>query len=312
MGNGMIKVPLTDLDMPGIKSLAEAFSLSGLFPDLVKEGTSEENEMAKAIVKIVAGQELSLPPVYSMQNFYIIRGRLSMAAETMGLLLKRKGEYDYKVIEHTDTKCSIEFYHNGSMLYLSTFTIEDAKRAGIYKPDSGWYKYPRAMLFSRAMSQGSRIVAPHLMAGIHTAEEMESIEGTEELAAPAPEKRKGKAKKDAPKEELKMSASETDTFTPGADKTFGELVESDEIVEGEAVEVAKDAEVETAPALIEPKRDPDSLKTISAMTKALFDDYGLQPAEVYKELNVKSGADLSKLPADYYRQVAAVHIARGD
>ncbi len=40
------------------------------------------------------------------------------------------------------------------------FTMDDAKRAQLIKAGSGWTKYPKAMLFARAISQGIRCFAP--------------------------------------------------------------------------------------------------------------------------------------------------------
>ena len=151
-----------------IESLADAFYKSGMFTDV--------KSAAQALVKIQAGKELGLGAVYSMQKLYMVQGKLGMAAETMGALLKRSGKYNYKVLEHTDQKCSIAFYELGQEVYISTFTIEDAKRAGLIKPDSGWVKYPRALLFSRALSQGARIVGPDMTGGGYTLEELQSIE----------------------------------------------------------------------------------------------------------------------------------------
>lgn len=284
---------LTNLDMGNIRSLSQAFKESGLFPDIESE--------AQAIVKVVAGQELSLPPVYSMQNFYIIKGKLSMAAEVMGLLLKRTGKYNYRVIEHTDDKCSIQFFENGKEIYLSTFTIADAKRAGLVRPDSGWIKYPKAMLFSRAMSQGSRIVAPELLAGAYTDEEAESITpDTLEKIAPPPQpepqekakpKAKGKLKDEAPFEE-----APPDEISPEiAAEIEGEFVED---------EIAPEIAAKVAPKIT---RDPASVKNIAEMYSACFKDFSLQPAQVMKELNIKANSEIVKTAWDCYLQIAAVY-----
>lgn len=163
---------LTVYNFEETKGLADAFAKSGMFTDI--------KSMAQAIVKVQAGKELGLSPVYAMQNINMIRGRLCTSANTLALLVKRSGKYDYKVLENTDTKCSIEFYQNGKPVGISTFTIEDAKRAELVRPDSGWVKYPRAMLFSRAISQGARIYCPDAIGGAYTEEEMRAVEVAEQ------------------------------------------------------------------------------------------------------------------------------------
>jgi hypothetical protein len=150
-----------------VSGLAKAFVTSGYFTDT--------RQMAQAIVKIQAGRELGLAPVFAMQNINLIRNRLCSSANTLALLVKRSGKYNYRIKEHTDSACSITFYEDGKDVGESTFTIEDARRADLIKPDSGWVKYPRAMLFSRAISQGARIYCPDAIGGIYTDEEMRSI-----------------------------------------------------------------------------------------------------------------------------------------
>lgn len=306
---------LTGLRMGDIHNLADAFKESGLFPDIEKT--------AQAIVKVVAGQELGLPPVYSMQNFYIIKGKLSMAAEVMGLLLKRSGQYDYDVIAHSDQACQIQFKQKVTgewkPTYSSTFTIQDAQRAGLVRQGGNWIMYPKAMLFSRAMSQGARIVAPHLLGGARTIEEAESItpDTTVEIEpAPEPEKAKDKRRKKAQEviDKTTLHAVETPVETEQPPEVEGSYAVVATESDSNSPPPANPAETttETPPSATEVtlKRDPATVKDLNDMYKALYDDYGLQPAQVMKELGVKSNLEIHDMPADCYRQVAAVYISR--
>jgi hypothetical protein len=168
-----------------VSGLAKAFIASGYFTDT--------KQLAQAIVKIQAGRELGIPPVYAMQNINLIRGRLCSSANTLALLVKRSDKYNYRIKEHTDTSCVITFYEsdNGKWAEVgdSKFTMEDAQRAQLVKPDSGWEKYPRAMLFSRAISQGARIYCPDVTSGLYTDEEIRAIPAKpEDVELPTPEK----------------------------------------------------------------------------------------------------------------------------
>lgn len=156
-----------NLSLKEIDYLGEVMAASGRFATI--------RDKAQAVVQILAGQELNYPPLVAMTKINIIQGKISVSAELMAAMIKRSGEYDYKVVKHTKTECSVQFFHNGEKGYLSTFTIEDAKAAGVVKPGSGWQKFPRAMLFSRALSQGARIECPHLLNGAYTSEEMGAV-----------------------------------------------------------------------------------------------------------------------------------------
>jgi len=145
-------------------TIARAFAQSGMFPGI--------KEQSQAVVKILAGQELGFGAVYSMMKIHFIQGQLALSAEAMAALIKRSGTYSYQITKHTDTECVMSFLDNGKAVYESKWTLEDAKRAGVLKSGSGWEKFPRAMLFARALSQGARIVCPHVIMGTYTAEEL--------------------------------------------------------------------------------------------------------------------------------------------
>lgn len=153
----------TDMSVTDLRALASDFAKSGYFADA--------REAVQAVVKIQAGLELGLPPVYAMTKIYIVKGRVTVSAELMGALVKRSGRYDYAVKTLTDTECVLIFTDNGTEVYTSKFTMDDAKKADLVKADSGWTKWPRAMLMSKALSQGARIVCPHVIAGTYTPED---------------------------------------------------------------------------------------------------------------------------------------------
>lgn len=69
---------------------------------------------------------------------------------------------------------------------------------------------------------------------------------------------------------------------------------------------SEDAELTKPPAPAKLKRDPESIKTISDLLRACFEDFTLQPQDVYKELGYSSAQDISKKPADCYREIASV------
>ncbi|MCT7964208.1 hypothetical protein NG791_26370 [Laspinema sp. D1] len=133
---------------------------SGYFKD-------SRNEQ-QAVVKILAGIELGLPPVAALQGIFLVDGKLSLSASTCAALVKRSGKYNYKVRRHTDQECTIEFYEKWSdswkIVGESTFTIQDAQRAGLANKQN-WRNYTRAMLFARAITQGSRWYCADIFSG---------------------------------------------------------------------------------------------------------------------------------------------------
>lgn len=152
-----------------VEKVGTIFYQSGVFTDI--------KSAAQAVVKIMAGQEMGLPPMYAMQNFYLVNGKVGTTAQLVAALIKRTmGRYDYRVVEWSDQQCSIMFYEHGKETLKSTFSLDDARRAGLIKSGGAWEKYPRDLLFARALMQGARKAAPDVVMGLYTKEELDSIE----------------------------------------------------------------------------------------------------------------------------------------
>lgn len=124
-------------------------------------------------LKILAGRELGMGPVASVQNIIMVKGRPTLKAQTWAALIKRHPRYDYRVKTHTNEVCAIDFLDNAEIVGTSTFTMDDAKRAGLAGGDN-WRKYPSAMLFARAVTQGGRTYCPDVaVGGIYTPDELD-------------------------------------------------------------------------------------------------------------------------------------------
>ena len=136
----------------------------------------------EAAVKILLGKELGLSTYQAMMGVSVIQGRPSLSAGLVSSQIKQSGRYDYRVNEWTDKSCKISFYQAGQILGASVYTLEDAKRAQLVKPSSNWDKYPRAMLFARAITQGARAYTPDIFFGpIYTEDELDEFKGAEQL-----------------------------------------------------------------------------------------------------------------------------------
>lgn len=150
-----------------IMTMAQTFADSGMFTDAKK--------MGEAFVKIQAGQEIGIPPFAAMSGISIIQGKPSIGAGLMSATVKGSGKYDYKVIQLDDSACSLDFYQGKDKIGNSTFTLADAKKAGTKNME----KFPKNMLFARAMSNGVKWYCPDVFAGpVYTEGEIETIDIT--------------------------------------------------------------------------------------------------------------------------------------
>lgn len=146
-------------------ALGQVLSQSGYFADA--------KQAAQAAVKVMAGEEVGLGPVASMTGIHIVQGKVTLGANIIAALVRRHPDYDYEVTEHTDQVCTIRFTYKGKPAGTSSFSMEDAAKAGLTKNPT-WKAHPRNMLFARAMSNGAKWYAPDVSAGapLYTPDEL--------------------------------------------------------------------------------------------------------------------------------------------
>jgi hypothetical protein len=155
---------VTTINTTDMMNISKAFYESGMFTDI--------KSAAQAMVKISAGAEMGIPPFAAMSGIHIIQGKPTIGAGLMAANVKASNKYDYKVIEQTEKVCSIDFYKGKEKLGNSTFTIEEAKKAGTKNLD----KFPKNMLFARAISNGVKWYTPDVFSGpVYTPEEFDVV-----------------------------------------------------------------------------------------------------------------------------------------
>jgi hypothetical protein len=165
-GTSVDGMTLTD-----IVTLSEILAQSGFF--------SDSRSPAQCVAKILAGKELGFGAIAAMTGVYIVKGRVTLSANLIAAAIKRHGRYDYRVKRLDNQACEIEFRDGDEPIGSSTFTLADAKAAGL--GGDNWNRYPRNMLFARALSNGAKWYCPDVFGGpIYTPEELGEEEDAEE------------------------------------------------------------------------------------------------------------------------------------
>lgn len=167
---------------PDVMTLGTVFTKSGYFQDV--------RDASQAVVKMLAGQELGFGPMASMTGIYIVKGRVTLSANLLAAAVKRGGKYNYRVVELSEAACKIDFYEGKEKIGESSFSMEDAKAAGLVNDQ--YKKFARNMLFARAMSNGAKWYCADVFGGpVYTPDELGAtidMETGEMLARPADEK----------------------------------------------------------------------------------------------------------------------------
>lgn len=151
--------------MNSLQTAAQALHASGFFKDVASQ--------AQAMVKVMAGAELGLPPFAAMSGIHIVQGKPVLGANLIATLVKNSGRYDYRIKALDNQSCVLEWYENGKPVGEAGFTIAEANAAGLTNKPT-WKAYASDMLFARAISRGARRFAPGIFGGapVYTPDEL--------------------------------------------------------------------------------------------------------------------------------------------
>lgn len=178
MTNAIQTKDVAALSGPGMFEQLQAAFQAGILPPHVKS-------VEQAVAIAGKGREMGFEPFQALEAIVPIQGRYTVGPEALlSLAYRRVPGFVCRVKESTAEKCSVELGRNGVVSFTSTYTMEDARKAGLADKDN-WRKNPVAMLRWRAMGAGLKIVCPDLRCGVPTADEAEEMDARDRLASVA-------------------------------------------------------------------------------------------------------------------------------
>jgi hypothetical protein len=132
---------------------------------------------AGAALRLFYANELGLPPL-AASEISIIKGKLVLGAKLLRAMAIRHG-YRVAKIDSTPEACTAAVVRldTGEELGRTTFTIDDAKTAGLIRERSAWITHPARMLWARAAKFALDDYAPEVTLGIYTEDEAAEIDG---------------------------------------------------------------------------------------------------------------------------------------
>lgn len=144
------------------------------FKDCAKEfsGSKGANGMSAqdAMLVIMRGREIGLPPATAMLSVHIINGKPSLSARAKVASVQANPLCEYfEEVSASDTEATYETMRRGAKrVQTETFTIAEAERAGLLK-NKTWLAYPKAMP-ARASSALADRVYSDILLGLATEE----------------------------------------------------------------------------------------------------------------------------------------------
>jgi hypothetical protein len=290
---------------------ADLMAKSEMVPKVYKD------KPGNVLVAVQMGAELGMPAMQSIQNIAVINGKPGIYGDLGKALLLADGcdidEDDTEVIKKNQ-KARCKITRKGRTPVERTFSVDDAKTAGLWNKEGPWKTYPWRQMAWRAFWFAARDAASDVLKGMGGAEELidkpidmgdavviDNETGQTVGAAGLSEKLKNKP---APKQEQAKPTAQAETIVETEkDKPLTE--DAQQFVND--MENAEKADEATGAAQTETKRaanpiNPNKIKVIQATLKKsnmteqqLFEKMGISgfdeidDSDINKALTAASG-----------------------
>ena len=163
-------------DAAGLEMFGNAICRSGMFGCESKEA---------GIVFALQCIAENKPPLEMAKNYHLVKGKLTKRADAMLADFRRAGgKVIWADLKNESIQAAV-FEFEGSK-FDASFSMDDAKRAGLVRSGSAWDKTPAAMLRARCVSETLRAIAPEIVQGVYVPEEIDVDKATEVKPAQKP------------------------------------------------------------------------------------------------------------------------------
>jgi hypothetical protein len=168
-------------------TLGEAMEFSKMLAESNMVPKAYQNKPGDIMVCVQWGMELGLAPLQAMQNIAVINGKPSVWGDALIAMVQASPvcEDIEEWIEGEGTPNPVAICiakRKGRKPVTAKFSVDDARRAGLWGKQGPWTQYPQRMLKMRARGFALRDAFPDVLKGMITAEEAQDYP---EAAQPA-------------------------------------------------------------------------------------------------------------------------------
>lgn len=156
-------------------SLSEAMDFARMMAESEMVPKSFRGKPGDVLIAVQMGSEVGLQPMASIQNIAVINGKPGIYGDAGKAILLSKGcildEDDIEIVKRTGrARCKIT--RPGRPPVERTYSIENAKVAGLWNKEGPWRTNPERQMAWRAFWFAARDVASDLLKGLSGAEEL--------------------------------------------------------------------------------------------------------------------------------------------
>jgi hypothetical protein len=157
-------------------TLTEAIQFSDMLANSSMVPKAYQGKPQDILVCVQWGYEMGLAPMQALQNIAVINGKPSVYGDAMMALVQASAvcEDVEEFFEGEDTPNPVAVCvakRKNRKPVIAKFSLEDAKRAGLWGKQGPWSAYPKRMMQMRARGFALRDAFPDVLKGLISAEE---------------------------------------------------------------------------------------------------------------------------------------------
>lgn len=121
------------------------------------------------------GREVGLPPMTTLQNMFVVNGKVGMYAEQLRAMVLAAG-HEFVIDEMTSHVCTVSAKRKDSTRWSTfTYTMEQAKLTPAYQKNPNYKQRPVEMLFARVTGLMCHAIYPDVIRGMGVLEELQDV-----------------------------------------------------------------------------------------------------------------------------------------
>ena len=154
------------------QTFEQALTFSNYLADSDMVPKDFKGKPGNCLVAIQWGMEIGLKPLQAMQNIAVINGRPSLWGDAVIALVRSSPLCEYIIEEDDGHTATCKVKRRGEPEQSRSFSMDDAKAAGLLGKQGPWTQYPKRMRQMRARAFAVRDVFPDVLKGLPVAEEV--------------------------------------------------------------------------------------------------------------------------------------------
>lgn len=154
------------------RNFDEAWRMAEILADSDMVPKDFKGKPGNCLVAMQWGAEIGLKALQAMQNIAVINGRPALWGDSVIALVRSSPVCEFILESDDGSVATCRVKRRGEPEQIRTFSMDDARTAGLVGKQGPWSQYPKRMRQMRARAFALRDVFPDVLRGLPIAEEV--------------------------------------------------------------------------------------------------------------------------------------------